>query len=338
MERIDRSYIRIIRLSLQWGIFILAVHAGMRLYLFERQFVSSSPLSNGGVLDPRPPLVDGFLPIGALMGLRLWFAEGVFDPVHPAALVILLAAVATALILKKGFCGWICPVGTLSEAVYKIGGKLLSRNLRVHKYADYPLRSVKYILMGFFLYVVFIKMTTPDIEAFLGTPYWIIADIKMLKFFTEISGLTLIVLLLLFLLSLPVKNFWCRYLCPYGALLGLLSLASPLKITRNEDACTHCKTCTKNCPSLLPVERKKRVRSPECTGCLTCVSGCPSSGALDAALPSGRTLRPTIYALLILTVFFGIITAGKLTGHWHSSVSHEEYRALVPIAGRFGHP
>lgn len=332
MQRADRSYIRKIRYAVQWGILALTVYAGIKLYFFALQF------SAGNSSLSRPPLVDGFLPIGALMGLRLWLEEGVFDPVHPAALVILLASLGTAAIAGKGFCGWICPVGTLSEAVHRVGRRLFGRNLRVHKYADYPLRSIKYILMGFFLHVVFIKMATPDVAAFLGTPYWAIADVKMLRFFTEMSMLTFVVLLLLFVLSLPLKNFWCRYLCPYGALLGMLSLLSPLKMTRNGEACTHCGTCSENCPSLLPVDRKKRMRSPECTGCLTCVSGCPSRGALDIALPGGRPLRPLVYAAIVLILFFGVIAAGKLTGHWRSSVTYDEYMALVPIADRFGHP
>jgi polyferredoxin len=272
------------------------------------------------------------------MTLKLWISEGIFDPVHPAGLVIFATALLMSLLLKKSFCGWVCPVGALSELIYKIGAKIFGRNFRIHRYADYLLRSLKYLLLGFFLNVVIIKMSSKGIAAFLGTPYWKVADIKMLFFFTDMTVLTMIVLSSLVVLSLFFKNFWCRYLCPYGALVGLLSYLSPVKISRNEEACIHCKQCTKNCPSLLPVEEKVRVRSPECTGCLTCVSGCPARGALDMSLSTRLRLRPMVFVGLVAVTFFGIIGVAKLTGHWQSAISYEEYKALIPVAERLIHP
>ena len=62
----------------------------------------------------------------------------------------------------------------------------------------------------------------------------------MYYFFARISGFALGVILVLAVLSTLVQNFWCRYLCPYGALLGLLSLASPLGVTRARDTCIDC--------------------------------------------------------------------------------------------------
>lgn len=333
MEAFDRSYVKKLRYAFQWGLFAFIVYGGAKLYFFSRHFAfGDAPLVE------RPPLVEGFLPIGALMGLKLWLVEGVFDPVHPAAIVIFLAALSVSAILKKSFCVWFCPVGALSEAVYKAGRKLFGKNLAMPKPIDYPLRALKYILLGFFLYIVFVAMSPEAIRAFLETPYWKIADIKMLEFFTKMSRLTFFALSALFVLSLLFKNFWCRYLCPYGALLGLLSLLSPVKVTRNADACIGCGKCKRNCPSYIPVNEKRRVWSPECTGCLTCVSGCPAKGALDASLPSGKALRPAVYAALAAVVFFGIVFAAKSTGHWRSSVTYEEYKALVPIAGQLNHP
>jgi len=301
-------------------------------------------------LVERPPLVDGFLPIGGLMGLKLWTTEGIFDPVHPAAIVIFLSALSVSALFKKGFCGWLCPVGTLSEAVFKTGRRLLGKNYKLPSYVDYPLRSLKYLLLGFFFHVVG-KMPAEGITDFLYTSYWKVADLKMLEFFTRMSVFTGAVLIVLFILSLPVKNFWCRYLCPYGALLGLLSLLSPFKITRDEGACTHCGRCAKDCPSSIPVEQKQRVGSPECTGCLTCVSVCPSRGALDmglrapAILGVARPLRkglqpvnPLLYISLLTAFFFGVIAVAKLTGHWHSSVTYEEYKAVIPMLSGLAHP
>ncbi|KAB2831926.1 MAG: 4Fe-4S binding protein [Candidatus Dadabacteria bacterium] len=142
----------------------------------------------------------------------------------------------------------------------------------------------------------------------------------------------------LFGLSLLYKNFWCRYLCPYGGFLGLLSTASPVKIRRNAGACINCGLCAKNCPSLLPVDTKTVVRSPECTGCLTCVSHCPAMGALDAAISGGRAVRPEIYAAAVAVVFFGIVLIARITGKWHSSLPAEELLQLMPFLDRLSHP
>ncbi len=332
MVKINRTYIKKIRYAFQWSLFAIVVYGGWKFYLFTEHFLS------GGPEVKRPPLVEGFLPIGSLMSLKLWVSTGVFDHVHPAGLVIFSAALLMSMTLKKSFCGWVCPVGALSELLYKIGGKIFGRNFNIHPYLDYPLRSFKYILMVFFLFVVVVQMSDWMIFAFMTTPYWKIADVKMLRFFTDMTTNTAIVLMALVVLSIPFKNFWCRYLCPYGALVGLLSYLSPVKITRNDEACIHCHRCTKNCPSLLKVEEKERVTSPECTGCLTCVANCQSSASLDIALPSRKPLKPLVYVAMVAVVFFGIIGTAKLTGHWESAVSYEEYKTLIPDAPKLEHP
>ena len=68
----------------------------------------------------RPPGVEAFLPISALMSLKYWILTGVFNTIHPSGLIILLVIIATAVLLKKGFCSWICPIGLLSEYLEKI--------------------------------------------------------------------------------------------------------------------------------------------------------------------------------------------------------------------------
>ena len=192
--------------------------------------------------------------------------------------------------------------------------------------------------MMFFIYVIAVKMPPSEIFTFLEEDYYMIADVKMLYFFTKMTLVTFITLLILFTASLFLKNFWCRYLCPYGALLGVLSLWSPLKITRNEDACIHCGKCTKNCPAALPVGEKVRIKSPECTGCLTCVSHCPAKGALDISFTKRRILNPLVLAILVIALFFGAIGVGKLTDKWNSIITYEEYKRIIPRASILKHP
>ena len=332
MEKFSRAYVRWIRYAVQWGLLAFIVYGGFRFYLFVEHFKGNGPLVS------RPALVEGFLPIGALMSLKVWLGGGSINSTHPAALMILVAALLVSLVLIKSFCGWICPVGAVSELCHKAGRLVFRRNFRLHRYLDYPLRSLKYILLGLFLYIIMYRMDAWSIGEFMSSEYWRVADVKMLHFFTDMSTTTLYVLGALVVLSVFIKNFWCRYLCPYGALTGLLGIFSPFKVTRDDERCIHCNKCTRECPNLLDVESTRRVISPECSGCMTCVSVCPARGALDVASPGRVRVNPLLYAVMVLVIFFGVILAAQRTGHWESDVTYEQYRRLVPIASSFEHP
>ncbi|MBI5102311.1 MAG: 4Fe-4S binding protein [Nitrospirae bacterium] len=342
MEKIDRSYVRYIRYAVQLYVFLFLVFAGYKFYLFVEHFVANEPANSAGaieaVLRSRPPSIEGFLPIGALMSLKLWVATGVFDRIHPAGLVIFIAALLMAVLLKKGFCGWICPVGALSDALYRIRLRIFSRRFAMNRWVDYPLRSIKYLLLSLFVYIIVIKMDPPAIFSFIEGDYYRVADVKMLYFFTMMTKTTMYSLALLFVLSVIYRNFWCRYLCPYGGLLGLLSMVSPLKIRRADEACIHCHRCTRSCPSLIPVEDLTIVRTPECTGCLTCVSQCPSKGALDISLSERKKLHPLGFALFVVLLFFGSVLTGIISDKWNSSVTYDDYRRVIPDAASLDHP
>ena len=333
MDKIDRRYINRMRNVVQWAMLIFIVYGGWQFYRFVEHFNGRGPYVD------RPELVEGFLPIGALMSLKVWVMEGVINTTHPAAMFILIAALLVSWLLMKSFCGWLCPVGTISELAHKLGAKALGRNFVIHKYLDYPLRSIKYLLLGFFAYIILWKMPVQGLKGFMSAPYWKVADVKMLMFFTDMSTTAAVVMGVLAALSLIYKNFWCRYLCPYGALTGLLGMLSPVKITRHEVACIDCNKCARACPNQLEPDTVLRVSSPECSGCMSCVGACPSNGALDAELKAGGLkLRPVVYAAAVALVFFGVIWGAMLGGHWHSDVSYEQYRQLVPQAGRLDHP
>jgi polyferredoxin len=214
----------------------------------------------------------------------------------------------------------------------------LGKNYTIPKYVDYFLRSIKYILMSFFLYIILIKMSSSEIAGFLETPYWKVVDLKMLKFFTDISTMMTVVLGVIVVLSFLYKNFWCRYFCPYGALLGLLGWISPIGITRHDKFCIHCNSCTRNCPSLLPVSKRDSILSPECSGCLTCVSFCHSQGALEVTLKDRKKINPAIVGISIIVIFFGLILIAQLNGKWNSSISYNELRILLSVTTSISHP
>lgn len=310
----------VVGIGIRFGMFVAAMERG-----------AAAPLS-------RPPGVEGFLPIGALASLKYWLASGTIHPVHPAAPVILLAVLLMSLVAKKSFCSWLCPVGTLSEGAHKLGGMLFGRNFRVWRWLDIAMRGIKYLLLLLFVKLILLDMPLEALAGFLDAPYWAVSDVKMLRFFTRMSLTTMVVLATLGALSLVFRNFWCRYLCPYGALLGLASLASLFKIRRDGGNCTGCKRCSVSCPSALAVHSRSTVTSPECTGCLTCVAHCPELNVL-AMQPvfRKRPLPLWVFPAAALFVFSAGIALGMVSGHWHSSLTPADYRQLIPLVPYVSH-
>lgn len=311
-----RSYVQLLFL-------LITVWIGVDFYLFV------SGLEKGSaVLASRPPGVEGFLPISALMSFRYFLLTGIVNHVHPAGFFIFIAILLISVFMKKGFCSWICPVGYVSEGLFQLGEKIFGRNFTLPKWIDIPLRSVKYLLLAFFLFSVS-ALTVTELDAFIHSGFNEVADIKMYLFFAQISLVSLLVIAALMVLSIFYKNFWCRYACPYGALLGIASLVSPLKIRRVETTCIDCGLCARACPSQLPVDKLDAVNSAECTACYACVEACPVKETLNLSVTSGRKgLSQKQYAALLLGVYFGIVGVAMLAGMWQNSISPHEYMQL----------
>lgn len=320
------------RQVIQWLFLGWCLFLGLQFGLFVRHFETRGAMS----YVPRPPGVEGFLPIGSLVSLKTWVMTGHFDTIHPAALVLFLTFVAMALLAKKSFCSFLCPVGTLSEGAWKVGQRLFGRNRRIWPWLDITLLFIKYALLFFFVKLILVDMPAFALREFLAAPYWAIADVKMLYFFTRMSGLAMTVILVLTLLSVVYRNFWCRYLCPYGALLGLFSMLSPFKVSRRNATCTGCGTCSRVCPSRIDVQHKARVHSPECTGCLTCVSRCPEPATLQMSFWS-RPVPGVVFISVVVLLFAVGVLSGMLSGHWQTSLVYADYQQLIPQAWRFGH-
>jgi polyferredoxin len=300
-------------------------------------------LEQGVVPDfNRPPGVEAFLPISALVSLKHTLSTWTINDIHPSGLVIFLIVCATALVVKKGFCSWVCPFGLFSEILAKVHFRLFHRTLTLPKWIDNVFRSLKYLLAGFFIYYIFYKMPLPAIEQFIHSPYNRFADIQMLAFFTDISPLALKVILGLVLLSFVIPYFWCRYLCPYGAVLSVLGFLSIGRIQRNPDFCTRCGACEKHCPGFIQIRRKQQIRSPECSACLSCAAACPEKNAIRFVLPPVRSsFRHALPGMVIAVLFAAGIAAARVSGNWHNSIPKEAYLAHVnrsPSVQIGGHP
>jgi polyferredoxin len=306
-------------------LFFLALTAlvGWEFWRFYREVTA------GGVVSAsRPGGVEAFLPIAAVMSLKRWVLAGLWDPIHPAGLTFITAVLVGAVVARRAFCSWVCPFGTLSRGLEWVRRRLLRlperwpgpRWLRL-----VPL-SLKYIILALALGVVG-RMSVADIELFMRMPFNQAADASMLVMLLELSTTGFGVVGVLVALSLLVRNGWCRFLCPYGALLGIVGLLSPFRVRRDPSVCTSCRSCTRACPSGIRVSERVSIDSAECTACLSCVAACKVAGALEVeAVGRRRVARPWLVPAAALVVLVAAWGLARATGHWHTSLTVDELR------------
>src|ERR1700758_1613494 len=155
------------------GVFLLVnAWLGLQFYLWTRYFERGAT----GLSVPRPAGVEGWLPIAGLMNTKYFLLTGHVPQIHPAAMFLFVGFMLMSLLLKKAFCSWLCPVGTFSEFLWKLGRRIFSRNLRLPRWFDISLRGLKYILLGLFVAVIG-AMSAEALESFMATPYGLVADV-----------------------------------------------------------------------------------------------------------------------------------------------------------------
>lgn len=323
------------RLAVQVAFALICIWIGVEFH----QFANFLETGGDAAFTARPPGSEAFIPISSLMSLYYFFLTGEIHPSHPAGFFILLGIVIVSFLFGKSLCSYICPVGLLSEKLGDLSEKIFKRKMKLPRFLDYPLRSIKYLLLVFFVYAIFIMMNAASLKLFLDSPYNIVCDVKMYYFFAHISKVALIVIGALFLLSFFIRNFWCRYLCPYGALTGILSLLSPTRIKRNATTCIDCGKCAKVCPSNISVDRVKTVYSDECTTCLKCVDACPVADTLALEAQGTRKRIPKKWIVAgVVGIYGSIVGFAMVTGLWQNSVSAEEYLYHQQHLEEYGHP
>jgi polyferredoxin len=313
------------------------------VYLCVRLWLFALWATGAGTLHvSRPEAVAGLIPIGAFMSFFLWLKTGIFDAVVPAGIVIIIGALALSIALKRGFCGWICPVGTVWEAAAGLGRfvrrrisgapKWMGRKLPVPRWLDMALRGVRYAVS---VMLLFWLAAVPAAEAigFQKLQYYAAADVKILSYFVHMPlwyfgfGATVAVGSLLF------GNVWCRYMCPLGGLYGAAGCASACTVVRDAEKCIDCGMCAKACHADVAVDTARSVRAPECDGCADCVLACPKRGALTVRVFGRFQLPWWALPTLAVAVWFGIYGVALLTGHWHSALPESYFVQAVRSLG-----
>ena len=225
-----------------------------------------------------------------------------------------LATVALTLVLGRVFCGWICPFGAMHQFLGYLGRRRKKMAAQVEANRFRPSQAIKYYVLVFFLAAAILlpgggwssgSLLTglldplPLIHRSVNLILLPLADragmgLSPLPRWYEGAGLIGAVFLAALFLNFWVPRFYCRFVCPLGALLGLLSRFAIWRIGRKEEGCTGCGLCERNCEGAC--EPTQRIRISECVMCLNCLDECRHD-AIDygtRASSAGERLLPDL--------------------------------------------
>jgi polyferredoxin len=234
---------------------------------------------------------EAYCPWGGMENLYYYITSGgnFISHSHLSNLVVFIAVIATAVVARSGFCGWICPLGFLQELTTDFSNFIQKRVQFIRRMvkglkakasflsvADRYLRYLKYLVLiwtvgGAALWGIMVFRDYDPWSALIN-----IAEAGI--------GPGMIILIAMFVAALFVERPWCRYACPLGALSGLLAKLSPIFIKRQVSLCKNCAVCSKACPMGLPVHSSDTIKSVDCIGCLECIESCPREHALELKL------------------------------------------------------
>ncbi len=295
-------------------------------------------------------ILTTFVNIDRFPGLRLWVSKLLeIDPLVSIATAITthtvykgllwsLVILIPTLFLGRFFCNWMCPYGTLHQFTGWLFRKLKPRDtIDVNRYGR--LQHVKYFILAAML----VAALFGSLQIGLLDPICLLyrsftgallpaANMPTQNLFGDYRlhrGAWLIGFLIfgLVAMNLVIPRFFCRVLCPLGALLGILSRFAWWRIERDPVKCTDCDLCLLNCEGAS--DPHTQLRMSECFVCFNCIEDCPEDALSFAILPPKKhevshtdvSRRKAIFATIVGVLFFPFVRAsGRATPDFSARV------------------
>jgi len=271
------------------------------------------------------PSVEAYCPFGGIESLYQFATTGGFiRRIEPSAMIILGAVLLLTLLFSRGFCGWICPFGSLQEWLGMLGRKIFKKQYNPTGPWERRLRYLKFVILA--VIVAF----TWHLGTLVFRPY----D-PFLAFFHLGAGIgempfAYAMLAVLLLGSLKYERFFCKYACPLGAVIGILGKVGLTKVVRTDEGCKGCNICQKSCFAHIDFLSTNAIHDAECNHCLDCVVHCPKPNVL-ALRGAGWSFSHRTYATVLVAGLAGMIAVSQAVGYWRTK---PEAVSFTDLAGK----
>jgi ferredoxin len=271
---------------------------------------------------------ERWCPFGGVESIHGYVTEGnMVCSLAVSNFYILGGVLLMTLLLRRAFCGYMCPIGTISEWLRSIAKRLRIPEVRVPPAVDRVLSPLKYVVLAVILYTTW-KAAELLFRAY-DPCYALIsrhgADITVWAY--VVAGAIVLGSLIF---SLP----FCRWLCPFAAVLHPLSRIGLTQVTRDEDSCKNCGKCNKVCPVAIPVDQVTRVNHASCLSCFNCVDACSNLGVSamqwGPSQPFKRWLGQHWSQAALIAILLTCTTAAVATSYLLPLPSFVKVRGTVP--------
>ena len=251
---------------------------------------------------------ERWCPFGGVEALYTYATEGnMVCSLGVSNFYILGGVVLMTLLLRRAFCGYVCPVGTVSEWFARAAARLGLRRRNVPETADRMLSLLKYPLL---VVILFFTYRTAELVLRGYDPCYALIS----RHGKDITLWAYIISAAILIVSLVVMMPFCRWLCPLAAVLNPFSRFGLARVHRDQDACVGCSECASSCPMGIPVDRVQAVTHARCLACLECVDACPTLDRPVLTWGPPRRLgrpwsKPVLAVVLLLCVAVPVAAA-----------------------------
>jgi polyferredoxin len=259
-----------LRKIVQWGFFALVALIAVNHTLAER---------GGGISLLASASLHAVCPFGGVVSIYQFTSTGTFvQKIHQSSFVLMAIVFTMSVSFGPVFCGWVCPLGTVQELTSHFGRKNFRRRFN-HFMPDKLDKVLRYLRYGVLAWVLYMTAVTGKLVFSEYDPYF-----ALFNFWSgEAALFGLGILTLTLILSFFVERPWCKYACPYGAVLGVTNLFRVFSIRRKAATCKADGACLILCPMNIPVDKVAVVRDHQCISCLECTS--------EAVCPVAQTVE-----------------------------------------------